>query len=165
VKYFIVCIIVFTSGYIGKLFAEKYKNRVNFYGLLLKFADFLVLNIYHLHDDILNIIEKFIENNKSKYSKDLLLIKSMIKNDYCSTDQIGELKLCRDLNDIEIKEFCEFINLLGKSNLSSQVNIISNYKSIFESKYNEALGENKQKGTLLNKISISIGVLFCIIIL
>lgn len=160
--YVLMISIIVTSGYIGKNIAQKYNNRVKLYSNLIKFANFLLLNINGFNDNISSIIEKFDDDGKFLNLSKLLLFGK-------STDEIlaqsSLIMPYKNLTEKERKCVAEFYSKLGKYNTESQLHYISSYKSLFENEFKEAVAAQKQKGNISFKISISIGVLICIFII
>ena len=163
--YVVVCLIVFSSGYIGNLIYKKYKNRVEFYETMLKFADFLILNIYHLNENIESIINNFASSLHENTARNFEIIKQQIVASSLTMDDVSKLQMCADLKPFEKKQVFEFLDSIGKSNTESQIHILESYKAIFEKSYDEAMLEKKQKGSIAMKISVSVGVVVCILIM
>jgi len=163
--YFILSSIMLTSVLVGYKISKKYNNRYVFYNNLVKFADILNLNIYHLNENIDEIFNKFIEELDNISKIDFNKIRNMILKNVVTIDNLKSLNMTTNLSNNEIKEFYEFIKKLGNCNTESQIHIIDGYKKVFEERKNLAVIDKKQKGNIALRLSVSIGVVLCIIIL
>lgn len=162
-KYLVIVFIVLLSGGVGKIISDKYKNRVKCYKNLIKFADFLKLNIYSLNENIVEIIDKFILINE-EFKSDFEEIKEMIIKNNLSSQKLKLLSIFKELNDAEMLDVFNFFNLLGKNNFDLQISLIENYLHIFNLKLGECEVDMKQKGNISYKISLCVGVMISIII-
>jgi len=165
VQYLIVCVIVFASGYIGIQLANKYSHRVECYEILVHFCEYLSLNIYHLSDDVETIINKFTADISHKYIKDFQELIIKIKSSNLEILDLNNIDLLTNLSMFEKNEVCTFLTKLGKSDKGSQCQIIDGYKKIFEQKLELVREEKKQKGAIAFRLSVSIGVILCILII
>lgn len=163
-KYLLIVLLVCSSGYIGKLFSDKYKKRVKIYSTLIKFAEFLKLNIYSLQENIVIIFDKFISQNQS-IGNDFDKIKQIVINNKTSVYDFRKIKLFNELKSGEIEDVKDFFNLLGKNNLDLQISLIDNYLHIFKLKLEECNIDQKQKGNISYKLSLSLGVMIAIMVL
>ena len=160
--YVLIIAIIVTSGYVGNNIAQKYINRVNFYKNIIKFADFLLLNINGYNDNIISIINRYEDDNNCLQLKKLSFLS---KSETEILECVSNMFSYKCLSQKELKEIVEFYFLLGKFNTASQLHYITSYKNLFEHEYNDAVLAQKQKGNISFKISISIGVLICIFII
>ena len=156
---------IFFSGYVGLLIAKKYNNRVKFYENIIKFADFLLLNIYHLNENLKTIFSKYIEMGNDKNFQHYEKLKNVRGNDNDYNTLINQIVLQMNIKKSEISDIVDFFKNLGKSNTESQIHLIEGYKSIFKNYYNQAVSDQKQKGSIAFKLSVSIGVVVCVLII
>ena len=163
-KYLLIITIIVGSGIVGKTISEKYKSRVKFYNNLIKFANLLNLNIYSLNEGVIGIIDKFCSENSETLKYDYLKIKKLIISGLSRND-IKNLKMCRELNDIEIDEVYGFFNILGKNNFDLQISLIEKYLCIFNNRLEETKIDLKQKGSISYKLSICAGVMLTILLI
>ena len=164
-KYLCVVIIILGSGFIGKIIEEKYNKRVKIYNILINFANFTHINIYNLHESIINVINKFIDTVSKEFKNDFEIIKILIINNKVSIENIKKIKMFNDMNNAELLDINNFFNELGKNNLELQISFIENYKHIFEIKHSDAISAKTKKGNISFKMSICIGLMFSIIII
>jgi len=164
-KYFLIITFIISSGAIGKIIESKYKKRVNLYKELIKFADFLTINIYSLHEDIILIINKFLENEPKLIKEDFENIKKLIIEGGVSVQTLQKIKMMNDATSQELIDICEFFSMLGKNNLDTQISLIENYKHIFSIRKDEADEELKRKGKMSFKMSVCAGVMLSVLII
>lgn len=165
-KIVLVILVVISSSVVGKNIQLKYKNKVNIYKNLIKFADFTILKIQSFNDGLDNIFDEYISNCDNKLVSDYFIIKSIIfssrKLEY---DDMKKLKICQNLKGNEINDIMNFINLLGKNDIKSQLSSIKGYREIFKNKLYDAEKDLKQNGDLIYKVSICAGVALSILLL
>ena len=163
--YAIICLIIFTSGYIGRTISSKYKSREECFCVLVKFANFLRNNIYHLSDDVGNIFDKFILDIQHRHKQDFLQLKQMVLSGGFNMVNMNQVSLFIELKESEKQEIYSFFKSLGNSCRESQVSLIDGFKQECLRMYDEAVIANKQRGNIAFRISISIGVIICILII
>ena len=163
--YAIICLVIFTSGYIGRTISLKYKSREECFCVLVKFANFLRNNIYHLSDDIENIFDKFILDTSYKYKQDFLKLKQIVLSHSFNILDMNKVSLFIELKENEKQEIFCFFKSLGSCCKESQVSLIDGFKEDCLRRSDEAVLANKQRGNIALKVSISIGVIICILII
>lgn len=143
-------LIISLTTYLGYLYNKKYENRYVFYK---NYNDFLVKfsNSISFSNEKMKI---FLEKNSSKFYDDILKFKEDKK----------ELKYSY-LNEIENKDFNDFLLNLGKGDSDSQLNFLkSKEKEVFD-KMNESKTENEKYKNLFVKLGFLFGLIIVISIL
>lgn len=153
-----LCIsIVIAFTYIGKELTNNYYIRLNYFKDMKNFLEYCKLNISFNTPSIIHLIEGY--EFQSKFLKqDMINYKNSLINNY-------EIKLCNFLIGNEKIIIQSFINDFGKKDKTETLNLFCKYIdecSIYLNKLNEI---EKQKGILPLKLSLSLGVLICILLI
>ncbi|MBQ9790162.1 MAG: hypothetical protein IJW24_01025 [Clostridia bacterium] len=160
----IICLVIFASGYVGKMISLKYKLREECFYVFVSFAGFAIDNISYFSDDIGRIFDKFVLDVQSKYVDDFKKIKELVLSESFELCDLSEIKLMAELKNSEKQEIFHFLKSLGKSCSESQVKMIEGQRQALVKRHNQSLEDKKQKGNIAFKLSVSIGVIVCILI-
>lgn len=155
----IVCVIL-ASGVIGFMLKNKYKLQKEFLMFLKNFLEFSLVNVGIYKNNLSEIINNFIiqqknknakyvnffQNNGKVYTFDLNFVNEWINDETC----IYELK--------------SFFGSMGKADKDGEYEKIKREINVLEGFISKAEKQEKEKGDLYFKISLAVGIALGIII-
>lgn len=157
----LLCIIIFVicsgAGYIYKL---RLKIKQQFLEYLLEFENYLSCNMTLFKNDVIEIINKFLESKKDKCEKfNLVFVQS---NGVYLFDKKILLKYLKDENQVAMID--RFLKELGKNEYEFEKEKNKNFEDYIKTEIVDAKNVCDKQGSLYFKLSLALGAVLCIII-
>lgn len=161
-KYFILIVIVLMGGFIGYLFARKYKQRANFFSALILLCQKFDVEINYSRERLKNIFLSLDE----KIKKNLFGIDKNFISYLDKEIELDKNELFKNINFLKENEkdiIFPFFKSMGRSDIDSQSKEIKNYQNRFETLSLSADQENKKYGSLSIKLGIIAGLFLVVL--
>ena len=161
-KYFLSILIIGVSGFVGNLFARRYVERDCFYKEMKSMLVYFKSNISFLQMKVAELFDNYMKEKADKNKKKLLRMKDVV---LCRDEKRLEYKDFYFLKKEEREEIESFIKGLGLGSIDSELNKIDIFQKLVERKMEEVSDLRKKNEGLTYKLSLSIGVILCILII
>lgn len=157
----LLCIIIFSvCGGAGYFYKRGLKNNQLFLEYLLEFENFCDSNMTLFKNNVVEIIEKFLETKKEKFAKfNLVFIK---KDGVFSFDKQVLQKQLKDENSVTMAE--RFLKDLGTNEYEFEKEKNKNFENFLKAEIEKAKKICDEKGSLYFKLSLALGAVLCIIV-
>ncbi len=157
-KLLITALCIVAGTMVGLIFSNRLKKRADFFKSVDLFIDTLVSEVSFRKSSIKKIMSDFINANNSLFNNNL--------NEYVSCQDISSLKLSRGVvNEIELSDIRKFFVSLGRSDTSTQLTELMNYKSKYSQIFKDADEKRKKFGAMYIKLGFFLGIMLGIVLL
>lgn len=160
--YFGCVLIILLSGYVGKLFADKYVYRDKFYQCLISLCLYFKSNIGFSHTKLEDLFNSYIKdcggfNQEIEFFKDVCLGRDMTNKKPC--------RIFKNINQEERITIISRLKQFGVNEEKFEIEKLDQFMNYCKQKQKEYSEQRKSMQPLSYKISLAIGVVFCILIL
>ena len=152
-KLFISFLIICVTSLLGVNYVKRLHRKVIYYDNLIDFINNFIYELSFAQTLTNDIIKKY----RYKYQDDFILT----LNNFINEEKIKNLLLSKDEN-LMINDF--FSNI-GKSDLSTQLNILSSFKEKFLNWYDNIKKKEDKEGKIVIKLAFLLGVGISILII
>ena len=159
-KYILLIIVLFLCGLIGYILKEKYRQQKEFLEFMRSFVEYLHLNISIYKNNISEIINGYIINQKNKSAKYNKLFQNKAHKPVFNMEIIDYYIYNKDVG-LVIKSF---LIELGSGDGEFECKKIELFKSQLEDYISITNNELKTKGELAFKLWLAIGLIVDIIL-
>ena len=156
-KLLVVIFIMLASYFVGYLYKNNLKDKLNFYLYLKDLLKNIEANINLFKNNIVDIIDAFILNKNAKYNE------IYIKNGQLYVVLDEKLKKYA-INESDILIIKKYFNELGLNDYEYEIKKINEIEKYLSERIIECESIIKNKGELFFKIALSVGAVVAILI-
>lgn len=160
----LLCVsIVFCSGCIGILLKNEYVKKVNFLQEFTALLQYLSIKTAFFKDTLSDNVLNFVKINKPKNNMFFTNLAKIIND--CSLSLNGFAKLVPvDIADAEKQQLYLCISGLTTADILSVNKVIEDSIASVNIMLQKYIQQKKQKGDVISKLAVALGLLVCILV-
>ncbi|MDE6967066.1 MAG: stage III sporulation protein AB [Clostridia bacterium] len=153
--------VCFAVASVGLIIKRKFKINAEFMSAYVEFVDYMISEISNNKTPLFNIIDNFLKQNDSIFTKVLSVINVNLKKDIVDTDNYP--KDCFLVDKKKIKMLISDIVSVGKYDSVTEINKLKCISERVQKDAQKATDKYKKDGVMAFKLSVLIGIAIMII--
>lgn len=158
-------IVLFGCSYVGYGLGQYYIMRHQFIGALITFLQVLKVDISYLKDDLIKVIETHKKNCPTSLQTVLKsYLKTLTEQETITVESLKNNIKTPYLEEPEYGTLLQFFESLGKSDVTSQLELLDQFLAFFHRYYKNAETQKKKYAGLFSKLGVLLGIFLMVIL-